>query len=219
MIGGRVALATRMTSLKIVLRSRAATRALALLAGTVLGVAFGATCLADGSDLRPATAQAYARALRSGYATTPGAAPIHAVPAGKPTHTPTLGAAARSRALDCLAAAVYYEARGEDASGRAAVAQVVLNRTRHGQYPGSVCAVVYQGARQGECQFSFVCNGAMKGQRERLAWADARRIAARALRGYVMAAVGRATCFHALGARQAAEGGVRVGRQVFYANS
>jgi spore germination cell wall hydrolase CwlJ-like protein len=79
--------------------------------------------------------------------------------------------------------------------------------------------VVYQGARQGECQFSFVCNGAMKGRRERLAWVDARRIAARALHGYVMAAVGTATCFHALGARQAAEGGVRVGRQVFYANS
>jgi spore germination cell wall hydrolase CwlJ-like protein len=204
----------------IALRSRAATRALVLLVGTVLGVAFGATCLADGSDPRPATAQAYVRALRSGYAaTTPGGAPTHAVPAAKPRHTPTLGVVERSRALDCLAAAVYYEARGEDASGRAAVAQVVLNRTRHGQYPGSVCAVVYQGARQGECQFSFVCNGAMKGQRERLAWADARRIAARALRGYVMAAVGRATCFHALGARQAAEGGVRVGRQVFYANS
>ncbi len=185
----------------------------------MLGVAFGATCLADGSDHQPAV-QAYARALRSGYAaTTPGAASIHTAPATKPTHIPTLGAADRSRALDCLAAAVYYESRGEDASGRAAVAQVVLNRTRHAPYPGSVCAVVYQGARQGECQFSFDCNGAMKGQRERLAWVDARRIAARALRGYVMAAVGRATCFHALGARQAAEGGVRLGRQVFYANS
>jgi spore germination cell wall hydrolase CwlJ-like protein len=184
-----------------------------LLVGTVLGVAFGATCLADGSEHRPGTAQAYSRALQSGYAAT------HAAPAGKPTPTPTPGAVDRSRALDCLAAAVYYEARGEDAPGRAAVAQVVLNRTRRAPYPGSVCAVVYQGARQGECQFSFVCNGAMKGQRERLAWADARRIAARALRGYVMAAVGKATCFHALGARQATEDGVRVGRQVFYANS
>ena len=206
--------------MNITLRSRAATRALVLLVGTVLGVAFGATCLADGSGHRPATAQAYARALRSGYAAaTLGAAPIHVAPAGKPTQTQTPGAGERSRALDCLAAAVYYEARGEDASGRAAVAQVVLNRTRRAQYPGSVCAVVYQGARQGECQFSFVCNGAMKGQHERLAWADARRIAARALRGYVMAAVGKATCFHALGARQAAEGSVRIGRQVFYANS
>ena len=79
--------------------------------------------------------------------------------------------------------------------------------------------MVYQGAQQGECQFSFVCNGAMKGRRERLAWAEARRIAARALGGYVMAAVGKATCFHALGARQATDGGVRVGRQVFYASS
>jgi len=211
MVGGRLALVTRKSSLKIALRSRAATRALVLLAGTVLGVAFGATCLADGSERRPATTQAYARALQAGYAAT------HAAPAGKPAPTPS--AVDRSHALDCLAAAVYYEARGEDAAGRAAVAQVVLNRTRRARYPGSVCAVVYQGARQGECQFSFVCNGAMNGRRERLAWADARRIADRALRGYVMAAVGRATCFRALGSRQAAEGGVRVGRQVFYANS
>jgi len=32
--------------------------------------------------------------------------------------------------VDCLAVAVYFEARGESAAGQAAVAQVVLNRLR-----------------------------------------------------------------------------------------
>jgi spore germination cell wall hydrolase CwlJ-like protein len=188
--------------LNLLFRTRVSARALLFSFCALLGVAFGATCLADGSDPHPA--HAYARALKSGYA-------AHIDRPRPPVGGP--------RALDCLAAAVYYEARGENAAGRAAVAQVVLNRTRRSGYPKSICAVVHQGEGQGECQFSFVCNGAMKGRRERLAWADARRIAARALDGYVMAAVGKANCFHALAARQAAVGGVRVGRQVFYVRS
>lgn len=174
----------------------------------MLGVAFGATCLADGSDHRASVPQAYTRALQTGYAASQVAAERPARPS-KPANV---------RSLDCLAAAVYYEARGEAAPGRAAVAQVVLNRTRSEGYPRSVCAVVYQGSGEGQCQFSFVCNGAMKARRERAAWAEARRVAERALGGYVMVAVGKATCFHASGAQVAARG-VRLGRQVFYASS
>jgi spore germination cell wall hydrolase CwlJ-like protein len=179
-----------------------------LLLGTILGVAFGATCLADGSDHRTNASQAYARALRTGYGASKAAA-------SRPTGSIK---PANVRSLDCLAAAVYYEARGEVAAGRAAVAQVVLNRARSGDYPRSVCAVVYQGSGEGQCQFSFVCNGAMKARRERLAWSEARRVAERALAGYVMVAVGKATCFHAA-AGQATAHGVRLGRQVFYASS
>jgi len=171
----------------------------------MLGLAFGATCLADGSDHR-ANVQAYTRALQTGFAASHGA-----------MQRPGPSKPANVRSLDCLAAAVYYEARGEAAPGRAAVAQVVLNRTRSEGYPRSVCAVVYQGSGEGQCQFSFVCNGAMKARREGAAWADARRVAERALGGYVMAAVGKATCFHASGAQAAR--GVRLGRQVFYASS
>lgn len=192
--------------MKFTLRTRALTRALILSIGTMLGVAFGATCLADGSDHKPSAPQAYARALQTGYAASKASARRPAAPG------------ANVRSLDCLAAAVYYEARGEAAAGRAAVAQVVLNRTHSGGYPRSVCAVVYQGSGEGQCQFSFVCNGAMRSRRERAAWADARKVAERALDGYVMAAVGKATCFHAASA-QAAARGVRLGRQVFYASS
>ena len=55
---------------------------------------------------------------------------------------------------DCLANAVYFEARGEPIEGQLAVAEVVLNRTRSGRYPDTICEVVTQ-----PWQFSFVRNG------------------------------------------------------------
>ncbi len=57
---------------------------------------------------------------------------------------------------DCLASAVYFEARGESLEGQLAVAEVVLNRTRSARYPSGICAVVRQPA-----QFSFVRRGAI----------------------------------------------------------
>ncbi|MFI4975986.1 MAG: cell wall hydrolase [Caulobacterales bacterium] len=130
------------------------------------------------------------------------------------------GALESSRDLDCLTAAVYYEARGEGQSGQAAVAQVVLNRVRHPAFPKTVCGVVYQGAANRACQFSFACDGAMRRGREGGAWDRARIVAARALSGYVMPLVGRATHFHV-----ASLGGVwggsmsrvaQVGQHIFY---
>ncbi|MDQ0466069.1 spore germination cell wall hydrolase CwlJ-like protein [Caulobacter ginsengisoli] len=109
------------------------------------------------------------------------------------------GALEASRDLDCLTAAVYYEARGETPSGQAAVAQVVLNRVRHPAFPKTVCGVVFQGAYSGgACQFSFACDGSMRKRREPAAWARAERVAARALNGYVMTEVGNATNFHTI---------------------
>lgn len=55
---------------------------------------------------------------------------------------------------DCLANAVYFEARGESLEGQLAVAEVVLNRSRSGRYPATWCGVVTQHA-----QFSFVRGG------------------------------------------------------------
>jgi spore germination cell wall hydrolase CwlJ-like protein len=54
----------------------------------------------------------------------------------------------------CLAQAVFFEARGESLEGQLAVAQVVLNRAASGTFPSSICAVVTQPA-----QFSFVRRG------------------------------------------------------------
>lgn len=106
-------------------------------------------------------------------------------------------AEARRRAdLQCLTEAVYYEARGESARGQAAVAQVVLNRVRHPAFPKSVCGVVFQGAGRSGCQFSFTCDGSMRGPRELAAWERARDVAARTLAGVVVADIGKATHFH-----------------------
>jgi spore germination cell wall hydrolase CwlJ-like protein len=115
---------------------------------------------------------------------------------GAPAPAPAATASILTRDVDCLAAAVYYEARGEPPEGQAAVAQVVLNRSHGKGFPKSICGVIYQGAQGRGCQFSFVCSGAMVRPREASAWARARDVAARALSGYVMSAVGAATSFH-----------------------
>jgi spore germination cell wall hydrolase CwlJ-like protein len=102
-----------------------------------------------------------------------------------------------SRELECLAQAVYYEARGETPSGQAAVAQVVLNRVRHPAFPQSICGVVFQGAynRTG-CQFSFACDGSMRRARDLGAWSRARKVATRVMAGTLEGPVGSATHFH-----------------------
>ncbi len=104
----------------------------------------------------------------------------------------------RGRSLECLTQAIYYEARSESDGGQRAVAQVVLNRARHPNYPGSVCGVVFQGSeRRTGCQFSFTCDGSMyRGGVEASAWDRAERIAAAALAGSVYRPVGLALNYH-----------------------
>lgn len=131
------------------------------------------------------------------------------------------GALEASRDLDCLTTAVYYEARGEGQAGMQAVAQVVLNRARHGAFPQTVCGVVYQGAgRRTGCQFSFVCNGSLNGRREGAAWERSRRVAANALSGHVYAPVGNATHFHTTAVNPRWSGSLtrvtQVGSHIFY---
>lgn len=102
-----------------------------------------------------------------------------------------------ARALDCLTAAVYYEAASETAAGQAAVAQVVVNRMRHPAYPKTICGVVFQGSeRKTGCQFSFTCDGAMSRPPSPEGWARARLAAGGALNGFVASGVGMATHYH-----------------------
>lgn len=105
---------------------------------------------------------------------------------------------ARKSALDCLTAAIYYEAASEGEDGQRAVAQVVLNRVRHPAFPKSVCGVVFQGAeRVTGCQFSFTCDGSLTRRPVSAWWNRARRIAEQALSGSVFPGVGTATHYHA----------------------
>ena len=104
----------------------------------------------------------------------------------------------RLRAIDCLTQAIYYEAASEGVDGGRAVAQVVLNRVRHGGYPNSVCGVVYQGSqRVTGCQFTFTCDGSLARTPVAYLWQRSRQIAGEALAGRIFAPVGYATHYHA----------------------
>ena len=122
----------------------------------------------------------------------------------------------------CLAEAIYFEARGEPEDGQAAVAQVVLNRMRSGNYPANVCGVVYQDRnRPFACQFSFACEGRSLRIEEPGPWAVAVRIARDVVSGAVYnPLVGEAVNYHAnyvtpywAGALQRVD---RIGHHIFY---
>jgi spore germination cell wall hydrolase CwlJ-like protein len=119
---------------------------------------------------------------------------------GDPARPFDIGPASKSdvqTALECLTAAVYFEARSQSDDGQRAVAQVVLNRVSHPAFPKTVCGVVYQGSnRSTGCQFTFTCDGSLRRAREPYAWGKAQKIAAAALAGYVFAPVGLATHYH-----------------------
>lgn len=134
-----------------------------------------------------ATAPVVSRQLQSGAATLRGARSLVA----------GVSQQDRMRATLCLASAIYYEAATESDDGQRAVAQVVLNRVRHGrEWANTVCGVVYQGSNQAGCQFSFACDGAMARTPSLTAWIRARRVAEAALAGDVYAPVGSATFYH-----------------------
>ena len=106
-------------------------------------------------------------------------------------------AASFARAVDCLAAAAWYEV-GDDAKGQRAVIQVVLNRARNPAFPRTVCGVVFQGSeRVTGCQFSFTCDGSLARTPSREAWQRARALGSAALVGEIDPTVGHATHYHA----------------------
>lgn len=61
-----------------------------------------------------------------------------------------------SRELNCLAGAIYFEAKSETLAGQLAVGRVVVARSKSGRFPDSYCGVVFQ-----RSQFSFVRGNAM----------------------------------------------------------
>jgi hypothetical protein len=63
-------------------------------------------------------------------------------------------------AWQCLAEALYFEARGESLKGQIAVAEVILNRAESSRFPNTVCGVIRQGTgRKYACQFTYTCDG------------------------------------------------------------
>ena len=77
------------------------------------------------------------------------------------TETSQVTAEVRERQLGCLAKNIYHEAGSEPFEGKVAVAQVTLNRTNSGKFPGDVCKTIYQKNIFYEkvvCQFSWTCD-------------------------------------------------------------
>lgn len=97
----------------------------------------------------------------------------------------------------CLAEAIYYEARSETTSGQMAVAQVVQNRVRSKHFPNTICGVVYQGAeRRTGCQFSFTCDGSTERSPRGKAWTRSQDVAQLVLTQSPSSLVNRSTHYH-----------------------
>ena len=119
----------------------------------------------------------------------------------EPARTPTLAAlvadqpqpAELPRELNCLAGAIYFEAKSESLSGQLAVGRGVVARSKSGRFPNSYCGVVFQPS-----QFSFVRGSTMpaipRGSRQ---WRNAVAVAQIAHSGSWRSPVEGALFFHA----------------------
>ncbi len=98
-----------------------------------------------------------------------------------------------SRELNCLAGAIYFEAKGETLAGQLAVGRVIVARSKSGRFPDSYCGVVFQ-----RSQFSFVRGNTMpaipKGSRQ---WKKAVAVAQIAHAGSWKSEAEGALFFHA----------------------
>lgn len=94
---------------------------------------------------------------------------------------------------ECLAIAIYYEAKSESLEGQLTVADVIQNRARSGRFPASICGVVKQRG-----QFSFVRGGRLpavpRGSKQ---WRTAVAIAHIATQDLADGSAPRALFFHA----------------------
>lgn len=138
------------------------------------------------------------------------------------SHRVKIPEAQLARAEQCLAEAIYFEARGESKEGQYAVAQVVMNRVRSGYYPADVCGVVYQNVhRRNACQFSFACDRIPDRVNNRHAWNLATAIARDVTRGGAwLPEVGDSTHYHATYVRPRWIRDMvkedKIGRHIFY---
>ena len=108
-----------------------------------------------------------------------------------------LPAASGGSEWQCLAEALYFEARGETVKGQFAVAEVILNRVDSTRYPNSVCGVIHQGTgRKYACQFTFTCDGIPENISEPAAYRRVGKVAKLMLSGAPRTLTDGATHYH-----------------------
>ncbi|MCG3266659.1 cell wall hydrolase [Yoonia sp. I 8.24] len=98
---------------------------------------------------------------------------------------------------ECLAEALYFEARGESVEGLFAVGEVILNRVDSSAYPGTLCGVINQGTgRRYACQFTYTCDGRAEVINEPRAWERVGKVARILIDGAPRVLTGGATHYH-----------------------
>ncbi len=125
------------------------------------------------------------------------------------------------RQTQCLATAIYYEARSEKTSGQLAVAEVIVNRANDHRYPNTICDVVFQGStRTTGCQFTFTCDGAMDKKPRGKRWDKAQSIASHVVMGLNEDKTAGATHYHATYVDPVWNSGLvkteKIGTHIFY---
>ncbi|MEK9894945.1 MAG: cell wall hydrolase [Burkholderiaceae bacterium] len=133
---------------------------------------------------------------------------------------------AKPSELRCLSEAIYFEARSEPFHGQLAVANVIVNRKNHVNYPQTICGVVYDGVyRRGKpvkhmCAFSYWCDGKPERIRDRKAYHKAKEIASMALQNIFVSGVEKALYYHAEYVKPIwsiqRKRSVQIGKHIFY---
>ena len=114
-----------------------------------------------------------------------------------PADLGAMPAASGGAEWQCLAEALYFEARGETTKGIFAVGEVILNRVDSGNYPNTICGVVNQGTgRRYACQFTYTCDGNDERIGEPAAYARVGKVAKLLIEGAPRDLTAGATHYH-----------------------
>jgi len=120
--------------------------------------------------------------------------------------------------VECLTKNIYYEARGEDKTGKYAVANVTLNRMKTGKWGKDVCKVVYA-----KKQFSWTLQKKLP-KPEKSLWEESKSIAIEVLEGTRVRGLSDSLYYHADYIRRPSwadpeEHVLTIGRHLFYNNA
>ena len=124
-----------------------------------------------------------------------------------------------------MAKNIYYEAGYEPFEGKAAVAQVTVNRAESGKFPNDICKVIYQKNIVYDkvlCQFSWYCEGKSHLKpKNSVAYEQSMDAAKKVLlEGFRLPSLEKAIYYHAdyVNPQWNKERLVKIGRHIFYSD-
>ncbi len=104
------------------------------------------------------------------------------------------------KATECLAEALYFEARGESVRGQFAVAEVIMNRVDSPEFPDTVCGVIHQGTgKKYQCQFTYTCDGSPENISNQAVYGQVSKVARLMVDGAPRQLTDGATYYHSRG--------------------